>query len=262
MPHMAQSPAGGLQRPGSSRIGVLCSLAALFLLPWNPLRAAAEQQPCLECHRDLVGARNIHPAAEMGCAVCHDDPHAGEKAVLSLVQNPPDLCLMCHDQKILGGKVKHPPAASGQCTACHNPHSSPNPRLFTARLPDLCFGCHTARPFARRVKHAPVAAGQCLTCHEAHSSPVESVLKTPVGELCVGCHRRQSTGTHVLTRLAPADTHPLTGVPDPRRAGRQLSCVSCHVPHSADSRLLFAGDAPNPQRLCLWCHQKISIPMN
>jgi len=58
------------------------------------------------CHEDLAKARYVHPAAEMSCALCHWDPHAKEKAELSLVQEQPDLCFQCHQTESYSREVR------------------------------------------------------------------------------------------------------------------------------------------------------------
>ncbi len=239
----------------------LALLLALLLFPGIAQWAGAEDLPCLMCHEDLTKAKVVHPAVEMDCAICHADPHAKDTAELSLVQEQPDLCFQCHEKEPFTRRIQHQPAASGMCTACHNPHSSPEARLLRASPPELCFQCHDAKGFTRAVRHAPVAAGKCLTCHEPHAALVGGLLNAPVGELCSGCHRKQSKGSHVLAGLALGGSHPLGRVPDPRQAGRELSCVSCHQAHSSGSRLLFVDDAPNPRKLCLQCHEKVRIPL-
>jgi predicted CXXCH cytochrome family protein len=45
--------------------------------------------------------------------------------------------------------------------------------------------------------------------------------------------------------------HPLSGVRDPRNPKREMSCVSCHNPHSADNAKLFTA-----KRRCQMCHKR------
>ena len=52
---------------------------------------------------------------------------------------------------------------------------------------------------------------------------------------CATCHDRQTSGRHVMAAFSAADTHPVKGKPDPSRSGRELSCTSCHNPHSNES---------------------------
>ena len=53
--------------------------------------------------------------------------------------------------------------------------------------------------------------------------------------------------------------HPVTGKPDPSRPGRELSCTSCHNPHSSNLVSLFASESLSLRSLCLMCHKKIMV---
>jgi predicted CXXCH cytochrome family protein len=55
-----------------------------------------------------------------------------------------ELCLACHDNIAdeTAASVSHPPAASGECSACHNPHAARNEHLLLERPAILCASCH------------------------------------------------------------------------------------------------------------------------
>jgi predicted CXXCH cytochrome family protein len=220
----------------------------------------AEELDCLLCHEKVTSAENVHPAALMGCALCHQDPHGKDKAELSLTAEVPDLCFQCHDAKGFKQEFQHTAVAAGLCTSCHNPHASNATKLLVSIAPALCFQCHDAASFSKRSVHVPVASGACLSCHASHSSSTAAVLKSPIEELCAACHQKESRGTHVLAGLGSGNDHPISTARDPSRPGSAVSCVSCHKPHASDSHLLFATDSLRPKSLCLSCHAKVRIP--
>ncbi len=125
----------------------------------------AERTPlCAQCHPEKVAPKKTpHPALELGCtAVCHD-PHASDNHG-RLQQGVVETCTTCHvgyqDGKHVVLSVAgtgHPidkrpdpwrPGRNVECTSCHNPHGSDNPRMWyfaTSRL-ELCAQCHTQSP--------------------------------------------------------------------------------------------------------------------
>ena len=117
------------------------------------------------------------------------------------------------------------------------------------------------------------------------------MLRATGNDLCNGCHladlvKPAADGTIVLPGgavLAPAfakglsrialDTtrtkghpqrnHPVAGIAKASRnplaktiAGKEMTCTSCHSPHSGKSGGLFVGGAATQAQLCLSCHPK------
>jgi predicted CXXCH cytochrome family protein len=220
---------------------------------------SAAELPCLQCHKSKKAGKVVHSAVEMGCATCHNEPHRNEKPELDLTASVPDLCFQCHDAGMFQKKSVHSAVAAGMCTSCHNPHSSDLEKLLTDTPPGLCYGCHDKGIFTKRVQHGPVADGQCLLCHNPHASDYAYNLSSPVEELCTMCHPDKSSGKHVLAGLGFGDAHPVSGKPDPSREGKQLSCLSCHSPHSSVNKALLVHDGTTTKSLCLLCHKKSSL---
>lgn len=120
---------------------------------------------CIGCHPEKGEPKATpHPALEIGCtAVCHD-PHASDNR--SRLRAPiVELCTTCHVYYDDGTHVVravnglgHPiglkphPHKEGrlvECSSCHNPHGSDNPRMWyfaTERL-ELCAECHPELPY-------------------------------------------------------------------------------------------------------------------
>jgi len=219
----------------------------------------ADEDTCTSCHETISMKKNVHAAVEMGCSICHLSPHEKEEPELSLMSDVPDLCFICHENSLTGKRFQHEPAAAGNCTSCHDPHASEHEKLLAADPRELCYRCHDKKAFSKKYVHSPVAAGQCLACHKPHASDTDFNLNEPLESLCVKCHEKTSSGTHVLTRYRFGETHPVSDKPDPSRRGSELSCVSCHNPHSSAMMFLFTNEKRSPDNLCLMCHKKTMV---
>ncbi len=247
--------------------------ALYFLLNLQAL--AAEGNPCLTCHGDLKAQKTIHQPLAMGCEACHkavEGKNHPEKGSMVLIQGMPALCYSCHDESKFKGSSIHKPISIGICKACHNPHSSNFKNLLRSELPELCYFCHDKGKFTKKYNHKVINVIGCVTCHNPHASNNPSLLYNPVNEVCVTCHKAQSSGLHIVS-LPARQVHPIKGVkdistlkmikvpdpknpkvqveiPDPNVPGKELSCASCHNPHSSDYPKLFLQ-----QRICLRCHK-------
>jgi len=128
------------------------------------LLASQDPDLCFGCHDDIekeVKSKNLHqPLVEQKkCLRCHQ-PHAADYEFL-LTAEIPQVCFNCHkkSKKTIQFKLQnkifaHPPAADGDCGACHTPHGSNFRSLLKRSFPDgayvngqvtsfeLCFDCH------------------------------------------------------------------------------------------------------------------------
>ena len=120
---------------------------------------------------------------------------------------------------------------------------------------DVCLKCH-AQVLSGIFKHGPAEAGYCNLCHDPHASSKRAWLIKSPWRLCTTCHTQHATGVHVVSGFADGGSHPTRKKPDPMRPGKQLSCASCHDPHSADSRELFTYNAKTRVEMCKLCHAK------
>jgi predicted CXXCH cytochrome family protein len=236
----------------------LIALIPYALLPRSAPLFAVEGT-CNSCHENISSKKNVHPAMDMDCYICHLSPHEKEEPELSLMSEVPDLCYICHQDNVTGKPFRHEPAAAGTCTSCHDPHASEHEKLLKADPRELCYGCHDKKAFSKKYTHSPVAAGQCSACHNPHAADIEFDLNEPLGRLCVKCHEKSSSGKHVLAHYWNGQTHPVINKPDPSRKGSEISCVSCHNPHSSAAQFLFTNDKQSPEYLCLMCHTKIMV---
>jgi predicted CXXCH cytochrome family protein len=201
--------------------------------------AAADGCITAPCHVTLLSQKTVHAAAE-ACETCHEStatphPQAGKKT-FKLSQEPPELCVACHDT--IGTKPSvHAPVKDGMCTACHDPHATAEPKLLTQPAKDLCTACHEDQTKHANL-HGPVAAGDCGACHAAHDSDVKPLLTKPADTLCLGCH------VDVQEGLKKPHVH----------AAVESGCTTCHDPHgAAQAKLLIASGAD----LCVTCHADV-----
>jgi predicted CXXCH cytochrome family protein len=212
---------------------------------------------CFMCHdaSKFSGAKDVHPPVTAGmCTSCHD-PHTSENEKL-LVAAPPDLCYTCHEKRKFYGPVVHPPVASGMCTTCHAPHQSENPNLMIMSELDLCMMCHDRGEFFKKSVHKPVEEGMCTECHSPHAGPNDHLVYRKGNILCRKCHAKIERQPHAIAGFSQKG-HPVRGRRDPLRSGQTFGCLSCHVPHTSDSPLLFRYEAADMYGLCTYCHKNI-----
>jgi predicted CXXCH cytochrome family protein len=127
-------------------------------------------------------------------------------------------------------------------------------KLLLAEPPDLCFNCHAREDFDRENPHPPAAKGLCLSCHNPHASPNPALAHFPINDVCLGCHPEVGKKPHLLVTYSDAG-HPLKDRKDPKSRYGELSCASCHNPHSSDYMTLFKFPADSPFDICTNCHE-------
>ena len=220
------------------RLKFLLFLSFCIFLPYG----AGAQESCVsaQCHATLLQKKTVHPATE-SCDNCHEStatPHPQKgKQTFKLTQAVPELCSTCHDA--FGAKAHvHPPVKEGDCTGCHDPHASDQPKLLAQPLMDLCTTCHGDKVEFKNV-HGPVAAGECTECHTPHESDTPKLLVKAGAQLCFGCH------SDVQEALNKKDVHP------PAAEG----CTDCHNPHGSEHAKLLQAEG---KELCFTCHSDIS----
>lgn len=222
----------------SRRLGpAVAALALVGLLIGT--RPSAAEEGCLQCHASLLKKKDVHPATE-SCDACHEPvathPQKG-KHTFKLTQEPPALCINCHEA-FEGKRFVHPPVKEGACTTCHEPHASDEPKLLTLSQKELCGACHGDH-LEFKLLHGPVSAGECTVCHTPHQSDNKALLLKKDEQLCAACH------LDAADFLKKKHVHPAL----------EGGCTSCHNPHgSAHPRLLAEEGSP----LCFTCHEEIA----
>jgi len=112
------------------------------------------------------------PYQEKSCNDCHDKT---KENGLAAPRN--QLCFVCHTGFVKGSFV-HGPVATGDCLACHLPHSAGFPLLLKADRSAICATCHREKRIAAGM-HERVAAQQmaCVDCHDPHFGNAAFFLK-------------------------------------------------------------------------------------
>lgn len=193
-------------------------LVFLCLAKSGPAAGGAPvDEVCLGCHAQLraaATAKNLHPAMNGGCGLCHVEhgenptPKSGEFFPAGKVT---ELCNSCHAETAAKEFV-HEPAAR-DCTICHDPHASGRRMLKAAEPNELCLRCHLAGEKGAEktitvsegrghpLSNHPVLRKQdkewpaisCLTCHVPHSANKSRQLLVTETEsfesLCLRCHK-------------------------------------------------------------------------
>jgi len=233
------------------------------------------------------------PFADKSCEMCHAPAKDG-KVVLTQTDTKA-LCVTCHDEqakKIDTAKVPHPGAQASECLDCHNPHASAQPGLPKTDAVNICLSCHTdiAELGKKKVHHQPVFLQGCATCHEGHGSDNQHLLRaSSVNKLCLECHGpdtrpKKLEDAHLVTifegkvRLPedyfggvvqlplkyglghPTDHHPVSNVMDPADVSKvksEITCLSCHQPHSSAQPNLLVKDQVNNMAFCSSCHKDL-----
>ena len=122
-----------------------------------------------------------------------------------------------------------------------------------------CTECHDDR-LSKTNKHPP-AAEDCTYCHSRHGTETGNParLYEKINATCLNCH---DMGTSFGTYGRPPGGHPVAGhsVEGPKdklHPEREMSCASCHNPHSSDMPSLFRYDfkkEPYAGQACAVCH--------
>jgi len=215
---------------------------------------------CYSCHQAKVVASEWKhsPASALLCRSCHRDDSSYSKVAVPSGKIE-TLCFGCHvnDRKWTEMRHIHGPVGTGDCTICHDPHGSKSKfQLWTDGKAALCVVCHEDKKkyVTEQVKqklkvHGILRARGCVICHSPHATDYRFQLYGEVADLCTSCH----TGLQGVERGHPAQGHPMKGVEDPLRPGRELSCTSCHNPHGSDYDHLLIGSTRGGL-VCTKCH--------
>ncbi len=192
------------------------------------------------CHGSYLDRSHIHPPVEDDCASCHESNgfiHPGsEGKEFSLLNEMPFLCYDCHDAKDEKDDV-HAPVVAGECTACHDVHSSNNAALLIAAdQGEICGKCHDLYNNPKAVNHPPAENNQCTECHNPHQSDYAAFLKKESPQLCFDCHEEQKD------ELALNNVHP----------AYEGECSDCHHTHTSQYASLLKMPVPGQ---CYECHE-------
>ncbi len=152
-----------------------------------------------------------------------------------------EICLKCHEgfKEKLKDRFVHTPVKTGECSGCHNPHTSYYGNLLDNVSERICLKCHQKeRHENARSAHTVVMEGNCTKCHDPHASNNRSVLLKSGNELCFDCHADMGNKVKsVRFKHKPVNEN----------------CLECHDPHaSAKFAFLLKDDTP---AICIKCHK-------
>jgi predicted CXXCH cytochrome family protein len=214
---------------------------------------------CGKCHektirdQQMAAVKHSPFTEERACMNCHD-PHIAQESNLLLADGL-DICLKCHDKPVKTEKQEfadmkkllaanpfpHGPIQNRDCSACHNPHSSPYFRLLTNQYSqgfyapffisnyDLCFRCHDA---ALATEEHTASATEFRdgdrNLHFVH------VNKASHGRTCRSCHEDHAgTNSKLIAATVPFGTWKLPVKFENTKNGG--SCVpGCHAGEKYD----------------------------
>ena len=207
------------------------------------VKASEVNATCLTCHEK--GARTnwhggTHDRRDVTCISCHSiHNYKSSRAQLKTVQDF-DTCFSCHKQiRAKFQRTSHHPLREGkmQCTNCHNPHDSTQPKMIDApTVNDKCYQCHTEKRGPFLWEHEPVRES-CVTCHDPHGSnhPRLTIAMQPY--LCQRCHANSghpgtfydlnnAVGGPLVAAQPPVGITTTQTIVSPRILSR--GCPNCH----------------------------------
>ena len=203
---------------GGEELGQLVSFSAKSKTPVKTRDAL-----CLSCHEKtarVMWAGSVHETRDVACTSCHTLMHAASDRSNLRAAAVPTVCGGCHQQRVSQTlRASHMPVGERKmdCTACHNPHGSPNEKLLVASsVNEVCFTCHAEKRGPFLWQHPPVIES-CANCHDSHGTAHEKLLKVPKPRLCQQCH---DPTQH------PTQPRGMTAVDARFIRGRQ--CSDCH----------------------------------
>lgn len=172
-------------------------------------------------------------------------------------------CTDCHSDLVEFDRMHYP--AEDACDNCHESTGASHPsddslgfRLMD-QVPVLCFYCHE-ESMQKAVSHHPYAKGDCLACHNPHGSAESFLFPMADPDLCLSCHNRayRTDSTETLNIR-----HLVRGRMTAHSAIEGGGCLSCHLSHGSELRVLLAASYPEEDylpaltenfELCFLCH--------
>ena len=228
-----------------------------------------KEKTCIECHKRTIKKEILHgPASD--CISCHK-PNGKKHPVedvesFTYLEEGADLCFSCHDEEkdaIIKNKYVHKPVAKGECSECHEIHSSNDPKFIFAKAPDLCYFCHDE--IEKTIEestfvHSPATDEDgCIGCHSPHSSSRKKLLISGGRELCLSCH----------DKTIAVDDRKITNIDKLLKESKfvhealEKSCNACHDPHASNNKFLMTTSYPTGNyakgteenyEMCFECH--------
>ncbi|ACH38145.1 cytochrome c [Citrifermentans bemidjiense Bem] len=209
------------------------------------------------------------------------------------------LCQDCHTnfEEKLKKTYVHTPVKKGDCTGCHNPHSSNFKKLLSADSSKICSSCHKGLLSANaKSTHKVVVEGNCMKCHDPHASAIKNNLLKGGNELCLECHKALKNAIAKAKFQHAPVTKDCTICHDPHMSVKEDSllkdkvsalcsgchktdkptfikrhmnypmanthCTSCHDPHGSSVQGILYNNVHKPvaSKMCNQCHEDAASP--
>lgn len=199
------------------------------------------------------------PVREKNCSACHTS--VKEKKKITAQGN--QLCFTCHKDlaKEIKEKKTHSLLKDGDCTVCHEVHSSNNSYLLSDMGKD-CSTCHEPNDLKKAHFGILVRKGTCLSCHQPHTSGKNKLLIETGHPMfleggCDACHN--PTGEDGKSQLSAKDEKLCYGChADIQELEKKKvvhtvlkDCTFCHSAHVAKQKKLLLKKM---NALCYECH--------
>lgn len=251
-------------------------------LPGQPTYAS---KVCLSCHDGTIAMGSVSnratPMAMSGAISgranlttnLSDDHPISFVYDSSLAGKNPELA----NPATLAESVHLDPHGQLQCTTCHDPHASTNPKFLVKdnAYSALCVTCHIMKGWAgsahavsmagwNRMGTDPwphtewttVAANGCENCHAPHGAgQAKELLNFPTEEgNCLPCHNGNVSRKNIEAEIQQKRyTHPVRNylqIHDPvenfSSMARHVECQDCHDPHMTTATMASAPNAGGP----------------
>lgn len=258
---------------------------------------------CYTCHKvhgHEPGTRGLAAKRDILCAACHIQQSLVAGTDHDLGVTAPDtinaaeqnvkqagICSPCHTPHNATGRTlsarriaKYSDEHSAICISCHQEKGPALKKTVGQHSHPVGIAVkNSTLPLFKKNNNSEIMA--CQTCHNPHQwqpglqkkgigvnlegNAGNSFLRKPAGTdsaLCASCHPDHYLieGTdHDLAVTAPEKTN-ITG----QHVQQSGVCGTCHVPHNAAGRSLWAGSRTvtknaSPSALCLDCHHKDGV---
>lgn len=191
-------------------------------------------ETCLKCHPAKNQGKFVHEAVAQGCLNCHRPVSADYVTTITLVAVGGSLCGRCHEAK--NGTFQHQPFKAGECLICHNPHTGDYQAQLRAPVNTVCSSCHVPNQADVKVN---VATG-IVSLLDGRTYALQSFQLAP------------KIGADHIAAMA-RDPKSAAMAEGSRRTGTELTCITCHDPHSSSALWLLRKTSEN---------RRENIPLN
>ncbi|HEX7019462.1 MAG TPA: DmsE family decaheme c-type cytochrome [Gemmatimonadaceae bacterium] len=201
----------------------------------SPTSVADRNAVCLSCHQKTARmwwTGSTHESRNVACTDCHSVMHGQTERSNLKKEGVIETCGQCHpQQRNASMRSTHMPMGEKkmECTSCHNPHGSANPKLLLASsVNESCYSCHAEKRGPFLWEHAPVVEN-CANCHDPHGSSHEKMLKVSRPRLCQQCHAGGTGHPAAARSAAGIRVNSTGGVVSDVYALFNRQCSNCHV---------------------------------